>query len=43
LEKLLAAAAALPSLATSFRISGKMGSCSAVQHRCCLWTFPGTE
>lgn len=42
-EKLLAVAEALPSLATPFRLRVKMGNFSAVQHRCCLLTFPGTE
>lgn len=43
LEKVLAVAEALPSLATPFRLSVKMGNFSAVQHRRCILTFPGTE
>lgn len=42
LEKLLAAAEALPSLAAPFRLGVKMENFSAVQRRCCIFTFPGT-
>lgn len=42
LEKLLAAAEALPSLVTPFRLGVKMENFSAVQWRCCILTFPET-